>query len=132
MANTYELISSVTVGAGGTTSVSFASIPQTYTDLKLVGSARGSRASQYIINLSITLLSAVTAGQATTTNMLSQDLFIKVSIASLIISTLNTFFRPHQQLTDNQQVNKKWTRVGTKFDKLYYNKDYNKDYNRGS
>ena len=54
MANTFTLIASTTVGSGGTTSVSFASIPQTYTDLKLVGSARGSRASQYIINLSIT------------------------------------------------------------------------------
>lgn len=35
-----ELISSVTVGSGGAASIDFASIPQTYTDLTLVVSAR--------------------------------------------------------------------------------------------
>lgn len=40
MANTYTLISSYTVGAGGTTSIDFTSIPQTYTDLKLDFSIR--------------------------------------------------------------------------------------------
>ena len=37
---TYQLISSVTVGSGGASSIDFTSIPQTYTDLKLVMSAR--------------------------------------------------------------------------------------------
>jgi hypothetical protein len=49
------------------------------------------------INLLITLLSAVTAGQASTENMLSHSTFLKISVTSLIVSTLNTFFRPHQQ-----------------------------------
>ena len=40
MPNTYTLIGSSTVGSGGTATVSFSSIPQTYTDLKLVYSAR--------------------------------------------------------------------------------------------
>jgi len=40
MADTYTLISSVTVGAGGASSIDFTSIPATYTDLKLVGSIR--------------------------------------------------------------------------------------------
>jgi hypothetical protein len=35
-----ELISSVTVGAGGSASMTFSAIPQTYTDLQLVISAR--------------------------------------------------------------------------------------------
>jgi hypothetical protein len=38
MANTYTLISSVTVGSGGSASVTFSSIPQTYTDLVLKAS----------------------------------------------------------------------------------------------
>lgn len=38
--NTYTLISSVTVGAGGAASISFSSIPSTYTDLCLKLSAR--------------------------------------------------------------------------------------------
>ena len=33
MANTYELIASVTVGAGGASTIDFTSIPSTYTDL---------------------------------------------------------------------------------------------------
>jgi hypothetical protein len=40
MANTYTLISSVTVGSGGAASMSFTSIPATYTDLVVVWSGR--------------------------------------------------------------------------------------------
>ena len=40
MANTYVAISTVTVGSGGTASIEFTSIPQTYNDLCLVVSAR--------------------------------------------------------------------------------------------
>jgi hypothetical protein len=40
MAATYTLITSSTVGAGGAASVTFSSIPQTYTDLLLVVSSR--------------------------------------------------------------------------------------------
>jgi hypothetical protein len=44
MANTYTLISSVTVGSGGAANITFTSIPQTYTDLHLVVSARSADA----------------------------------------------------------------------------------------
>jgi hypothetical protein len=40
MANTFELISSVTVGSGGAASIDFTAIPSTYTDLCLKISAR--------------------------------------------------------------------------------------------
>ena len=40
-----ELISSVTVGAGGTTSISFTSIPATFTDLLIVVSGRSALAA---------------------------------------------------------------------------------------
>ena len=40
MAGTYKLISSVTVGSGGASSIDFTSIPQTYTDLVLKVSSR--------------------------------------------------------------------------------------------
>lgn len=46
MANTYTLISSYTASTSPT-SFSFTSIPQTYTDLKLVLSLRGSRSAFY-------------------------------------------------------------------------------------
>lgn len=41
MANTFVKIQTVTVGAGGASTIDFTSIPQTYTDLLLVVSARG-------------------------------------------------------------------------------------------
>lgn len=40
MANTFTAISTVTVGSGGTTSISFSSIPQTYSDLLVLFSLR--------------------------------------------------------------------------------------------
>jgi hypothetical protein len=45
MANTYQLISSNTVGSGGVASVTFSSIPATYTDLLVKVSVRGSAAT---------------------------------------------------------------------------------------
>ena len=42
MANTYQALATVTVGSGGAASISFTSIPQTYTDLLVVCSLRSS------------------------------------------------------------------------------------------
>jgi hypothetical protein len=47
MATTYTLISSVTVGSGGTSSIDFTSIPATYTDLLVKLSTRASYADVY-------------------------------------------------------------------------------------
>ena len=43
MANTYVAIATVTVGAGGASSIDFTSIPGTYTDLKVLLSVRTNR-----------------------------------------------------------------------------------------
>jgi hypothetical protein len=48
MANTFELIASSIVGAGGTSSIDFTSIPSTYTDLCLKGSLRSSDAAAFV------------------------------------------------------------------------------------
>jgi hypothetical protein len=55
MANTYTLISSVTVGSGGAATIGFTSIPSTYTDLVLKVSTRDDRAGVIAnaINLSL-------------------------------------------------------------------------------
>lgn len=45
MANTFVKIQTVTVGAGGASTISFTSIPQTFTDLKVVISARDTYAA---------------------------------------------------------------------------------------
>ena len=47
MANTYTLISSVTVGSGGANSIEFTSIPSTYTDLKVILSLRNDLSAAY-------------------------------------------------------------------------------------
>lgn len=47
MANTMTLISSITVGSGGATTMDFTSIPSTYTDLLLDISARSTVSSVY-------------------------------------------------------------------------------------
>ena len=79
------------------------------------------------INLAITLLSAITAGQATTENLLSQELFFKISITSLLLSTLNTFFRPHSQLMDNMSVIKVVNEFGARFETVYYSENSSED-----
>ena len=47
MAYTYSKIATYTVGSGGITDINFNSIPQTYTDLKIVLSARASAGTNY-------------------------------------------------------------------------------------
>jgi hypothetical protein len=47
MANTFKKIQTVTVGAAGASSIDFTSIPQTFTDLKIVLSARCSGAAPF-------------------------------------------------------------------------------------
>ena len=51
MANTYTLISSVTVGAGGASSIDFTSIPATFTDLVLKLSTRTTGAAGADVSL---------------------------------------------------------------------------------
>ncbi len=55
MANTYTLIASSTVGAGGAANVEFTSISSSYTDLKLVYSLRSARSGSTRDDLKITI-----------------------------------------------------------------------------
>lgn len=58
MPNAHRLIRTVTVGSGGAASIAFSSIPQTYTDLKLVLSTRSSAGanawSDYVVSFNST------------------------------------------------------------------------------
>lgn len=83
------------------------------------------------INLAITLFTTLSTGQAATDSLLSQNMFIRISIASLILSTLNTFFRPHQQMNINMDAMNKWRQLGAKFEEIYYSECFNDlDYER--
>jgi len=72
------------------------------------------------LNLSITMLTALSTGQATTQNLLPQRLYVDVSIATLVISVLNTYFRPHVQMNRSLELMKSWNEMGCEFEKIYY------------
>ena len=60
MANTYTLIASSTVGAGGASSIDFTSIPSTYTDLLIKVSARAAANGDTFSHLKITFNGSTT------------------------------------------------------------------------
>jgi hypothetical protein len=79
------------------------------------------------INLIITILTAVNTFQATSPDLIPQRIYINISIAALFITVLNTFFRPHEQMTQNNNMVKKWNDIGIEFEELYYiNKTFEK------
>ena len=88
---------------------------------KYVASAFWSQISTPI-NLIITFLTAITAAQAQSSDLLPQGIYSQLAIGSLIITTLNTFFRPHTQFTTNSESLQKWNDVGVRFEKEYYDK----------
>ena len=76
------------------------------------------------ISLSITIITALTTGQSATKDLVNDTTNIRLGMTALIISTLNTFFRPAQQLMDNIEKMKLWSKLGTEFEKIYYDKVY--------
>lgn len=88
---------------------------------KYVASAFWSQISTPI-NLVITFLTAITTAQAQSPDMLPQSIYSQLAIVSLIITTLNTFFRPHAQFATNTEFLQKWNDLGVRFEKEYYDK----------
>ena len=72
------------------------------------------------INLTITILSALVSGQANTDSLLSLTLYKNLSIALLLLSTVNTFLRPHIQMNENVQMKKKYDALGSEFEKIVF------------
>jgi hypothetical protein len=68
MASTYILIEKITVGAAGASAVTFSSIPQNYTDLKILGSARTTSATGNWTELTLSL-------NGVATNMNARELY---------------------------------------------------------
>ena len=94
MPNTMTLISAVTVGAGGAASISFSSIPSTYTDLVLYSSTR-SNVGGYGTDMSISINGTSTATgrriYAYSTSVYSD---IQGSVSGVVVggtATANTF-----------------------------------------
>ena len=74
------------------------------------------------INLTITILTALTTGQTATGSLIDNHTSTIFGIVVLIVSIFNTFFRPTQQLNENEEYKKKWADLGTKFELIYYDK----------
>jgi hypothetical protein len=72
------------------------------------------------INFSITLLTTLNTGQATTGNLLSNDIYINLSIVTLVLSTINTFFKPNDQYNRNLQMMNIWYDFGNRFENIYF------------
>jgi hypothetical protein len=80
------------------------------------------------LNFSITILTVVISGQANTNNMIPENIFKGLTIGSLILSTINTFFSPHTKLTTNMDSLNKYAEFGTKLEEIFYSKcDNNED-----
>ena len=75
------------------------------------------------INLSITLITAITTGQAASQDLISKDSTFKLSISALILTTINTFFKPYDQMNIQLTNMKQWSVFGTKLDTIYYKPD---------
>jgi hypothetical protein len=73
------------------------------------------------LNLSITLMTALTTAQATSDKgLLPQKAYEGLSIATLVISVLNTFFRPHALMNENYKLVTKWWELGNKLEEIHY------------
>lgn len=73
------------------------------------------------INLTITMLTAITTAQIQTNDFIPSSISSNLAIVSLILATLNTFFRPHTQYATNTEFLSKWNNIGVKFENEYYN-----------
>ena len=80
------------------------------------------------INLSITMMTALSTGQATTNNLLPKSLYINISLATLVISVLNTYFRPYVQMNQNIEYMNKWSVLGCQFEEIYYSENQTLDH----
>lgn len=79
------------------------------------------------MSLVITIITALTTGQSATKGLITDDMNFRLGITALMISTLNTFFRPAQQLMENMERMKMWAKLGTDFEKIYYDRVYTID-----
>ena len=75
------------------------------------------------INLCITIMSALVSAQANSDDLLPVNIYKDISIGLLLLSTLNTFLRPHLEMNSNIEMKNKFDEFGTKFDEICYSND---------
>jgi hypothetical protein len=113
MANTFKKIQTVTVGSGGAASIEFTSIPQTYTDLKIVYSLRSNDTNAnggnffyfQFNNAGFTNLSArILGGNGSTTNSGTGSLYAFMNPSDFTASVFSNgeFYMPNYTSSNNK------------------------------
>lgn len=99
---TYNLISTITVGSGGASSIVFTSIPQTYTDLKVVLSSRSTAGAAVAYSIFMKMNNLTTSiysqralegngASASSFNQSGVDTAVRVGILNGTGATANAF-----------------------------------------
>lgn len=114
MANTYELIASVTIGAGGASTIDFTSIPSTYTDLicKVSGRTSGTNTGYKVnfnnltSNLSSKLLYGTGSAAASGSEAAKMDDYAGVTQSTYTSNTFSNaeFYIPNYAGSNNKSV----------------------------
>ena len=76
------------------------------------------------INLSIVVFTTLTTGQAATQTLLTPETTTILSSVTLFVSIFNSFFKPYEQMTQNQKILQEWANIGEQFDEIYYDRVY--------
>jgi len=79
------------------------------------------------INLAIVVFTGITTTQTTTKNLVSDEVSALLGSTVLFVSIFNTFFRPNEQLAQNQKIMQDWAEIGEQFDEIYYDRVYTKE-----
>ena len=72
------------------------------------------------INLSITIFTALTTGQSATGSLFGESITTSIGLLTLVLSIINTFFKPYDQLRTNQSLKEKWSDRGVEYEELYH------------
>jgi hypothetical protein len=75
------------------------------------------------INLSITMLTAITTGQGATDSLLPKNIFLTLTIIALVLSSINTYFKPIEKYNESLVVLKHWYSFGIEFENIHYISD---------
>ena len=72
------------------------------------------------INLSITIFTALTTGESATGSLFGESITTSIGLLTLVLSIINTFFKPYDQLRTNQSLKEKWSDRGVEYEELYH------------
>lgn len=72
------------------------------------------------LNLCLTLTSTVISAQASTSSFMAQTTYVSLTFVSVLLSTINTYYRPLTQVSKNIDLLKKWYQLGNELEKIVY------------